>query len=306
MIDDDGIDLNAAASRNSIIMRYHLLLPTQLRQGALEIVIKGPYEQEKADSPDHRGFEDACSAAFIKLTSQFRVQNPVQSSAVWSFRSHVPVEGEKIPFSDEERWRPLTNLLYDPDVPIALERTLSFPRSQRIFLAHKFVQCGLLISGTSWLAKLEDKVVKRTPRGPNNAYRFLLELTSDASPLGGSGGAISQHLFAVGILLLELGLGKVMKLHDWRRENGRSYPTLKAYTPTGAEGGDGDIRTPDEWQLLLTITMGDDYTKATKYCLANKRTECWNQVNQRNLMPKQLEQALKEALQEYYINAYLP
>ena len=92
-----------------------------------------------------------------------------------------------------------------------MEPALSFPRSQRIKLAYKLIQCGLLISGTPWLSTLENKIVQRTPRDENEDHHFLLDLSckadaSDESTLS----AIAQHLFAVGVLLIELGLGHVV------------------------------------------------------------------------------------------------
>ena len=308
LIDDNAIDLDTTQSRNNIVVRYHLLVPWRSRpQKPLEFLIEGPFEPEQviteATSRKDRGFLEACYAALLDASSEFKIQCPTEFRL---FRSRTPLESQKL-LSSTADWINLTKLLYNLDINIADEPSLEFPRSQRIRLAYKLVQCGMLISGTSWLSRLENQVVKRTPRDEDNIYHFLLELPAVRESLSeGSFWAISQHIFAVGKLLVELGLGRLVSKVSYRPGSYNPDPDISNYAPGRDAGLDGTNLTGAEWQSQLSIIMGLEYTGAVKHCLAKKTKPCWNNVHDVDLTPQAREIAYKEILEDYYTEVYMP
>ena len=201
----------------------------------------------------------------------------------------------------------MPTLLLDQISDLKNSTALSFPRTQRIKLAYKLIQCGLLISGTPWLSSLENKIVKRTPKRGNDDYHFILDLSREAEASDeGTLSAISQHLFAVGILLVELGLGRIVTRPMWARENRALYPDLMIRSPRSDPGSNESTMKSPRWQLLLTKHMGDDFTLAAKYCLGRKTGDCWYNVHQKDTEPAVRDKAYLEILQSYYLGAYLP
>ena len=305
LIDDRAIQLESVRFRNSVVLKYRFGVPWPSKpQGPLEFLIEGPFDLERQAEQssialEDRGFAAACYAALMNATAEFKIHCRAE---VYLFRSRVPLD--TIIASSTNDLKPLVNLLYRLDLQIAEEPALYFPLSQRVKLAYKLIQCGLLISGTSWLSKLENKILKRTPQGQNGDYHFLLELSCDAEVSNEETFAeISQHLFAVGVLLVELGLGQPIRTVIW--DNGRTlYPGFIMLTP--GEGSSPESLASRRWQSQLTTYMGDDYTKATKYCLAQKSGSFWDIVRQQDIEPEVRERAYLGILQEYYIKAYLP
>ncbi|KAL8789924.1 MAG: hypothetical protein Q9195_006585 [Heterodermia aff. obscurata] len=300
LIDDGAVQLESVHFQNSVVLKYRFAVPWPSKpQGPLEIVIEGPFDPERqaeqsSMASGDRGFAEACYAALLKEKAEFKINCRAE---VYSFRSRVPLD--TLFASSASDLKPLVKLLYRLDLRIAEEPALYFPRSQRVKLAYKLIQCGLLISGTSWLAKLENKILKRTPRGQNGDYHFLLELSCDGEMANEETlAAISQHLFAVGVLLVELGLGQPVKSATWEN-NWTLYPDFETYTLPAS------LRY-EQWQAQLTTHMGDDYTNATKYCLVQKSGSFWNTIHRRDGEPEVREKAYLEVLKEYYIRAYLP
>ena len=308
LIDDNAIDLDAAQSRNNIVVRYHLLVPWRSRpQRPLELLVEGPYEPAKVfpkgTSKQDRGFLEACYAALLNASSEFKIQCPTEFRL---FRSRTPLENQKLS-SSAAGLTDLTELLYDLDIKIAAEPTLEFPRSQRIRLAYKLVQCGMLISGTSWLSRLENQVVKRTSRDEADDYHFLLELPAlRESRSDGSLWLISQHIFAVGKLLVELGLGRVVSDVSYRPGRHHPDPDISNHAPGSSPQLDNTTLKAAKWQSQLIIIMGLNYTGAVKHCLAKKTKPCWDNAHDMGLSPQAREIAYKEILEDYYTEVYMP
>ena len=307
LISDKAMDLDSVRFRNSVVLQYRFLVPWPSKpQEPLEIMIEGPFDLETRDpngqlSSEDRGFVEACYAALMNARAEFKIQCRAE---IYAFRSRVPLN--KIAASNTANLSPLTSLIYELDLRISDEPALYFPRSQRIKLAYKLIQCGLLISGTSWLSKLENKVVTRTRKDKDDDYHFLLELSNDVEMTeDGLLADLSQHLFAVGVLLIELGLGKLVKSLAW--ENGRSfYPGFVMGDPSVDSTSRSSTVTRIEWQTRLTSLMGDDYTKAAKFCLIRKTGKHWDAVHDREIEPDARETAYVGVLKEYYVRAYLP
>ena len=123
LINDKSAEVESVSSRNSVIVRYRVVFPWKSNpENPLEIVIEGPYDLEKPEqksvllSAKDRGFAEACYAALMNATANFKVQCRAE---LYSFRSMVPSD-KMISFSAAEL-SPLTTLLYELDVNISEE-----------------------------------------------------------------------------------------------------------------------------------------------------------------------------------------
>ena len=123
LVNDKIAELESVQSRNSVIVKYRVVIPWQSSpQNPLEIVIEGPYELEKSQqksvlsSTKDRGFVEACYAALMNATAEFKVQCRAE---LYSFRSTVP--SDKMISCSAAELSPLTNLLYELDVSISEE-----------------------------------------------------------------------------------------------------------------------------------------------------------------------------------------
>ena len=128
LINDKIAELESVQYRNSVIIRYRVVIPWQPSPpNPLEIVIEGPYELEKSQqksvlsSTKDPGFAEACYGALMNETVVFRVQCRAEQ---YSFRSTVPSD-KMISFSAAEL-SPLTDLLYELDVNISEEPSACF------------------------------------------------------------------------------------------------------------------------------------------------------------------------------------
>jgi hypothetical protein len=206
------------------------------------------------------------------------------------------LDQERIPSSDQ--LKPLETLLYDLNVPISQEPPEKFPRSQRICLAFKIVECGLLLSGTTWLSKLDSRVVQYSPVEEYCHNRFLLGTQASKSDCNDNGlRKLAQHIFAIGILLMEIGTGLLVR-------STCDKLNFLVYEPGTDPETQGSKVTETQIYHGLTVSMGDKYAGAVSQCLAPKITKCWRAIWRETAEARQ--SAYKEVLEEYYLLIYKP
>jgi len=126
---------------------------------AVELSVEGPFPGDSATTKHgmpEGGFYGACIKAMNNESENFQLTSVTGltsvATTVW-FRSGVPPETRRIARTKGPKTplKPLSTLLYDVDATISAEPTEKFPRSERYRLAFKIVECGLFLSGTSWL-----------------------------------------------------------------------------------------------------------------------------------------------------------
>ena len=132
------------------------------------------------------------------------------------------------------------------------QRPLSL--SQRIELALKLVECGFYLLGTPWLASLSSKRLRRVEA--NGRKQFVLEVhTLELEDLYSEDPkALSEpsQLFSIGVLLVEIALSdpdqsNPVKIQDPELQESKVLP-------------------------LVERAMGSLYSKATAFCLQDRRS----------------------------------
>ncbi|KAH7307945.1 hypothetical protein BKA65DRAFT_601806 [Rhexocercosporidium sp. MPI-PUGE-AT-0058] len=303
------VDSTTAATNESIALQYQLLVawPEKL----LEIMVEGPLSPEiqpSQYSSNDGDFYQACIKALgTKESGAFQVASI--AGATW-FRSYVPPEERRItrfkndqnPFRNDNELRPLSTLLYELNTSIASEPADKFPRSERIKLAFKIVECGLFLSGTPWLTDLKSKQIQRSRRGIDYNRHFLLETSALKTDFDDSHFRdFAAHVFAIGILLTEIGTGRLV--HEIPRRSKTLGQGLSLYAAQ-TDPPSNPIMFSDARinELLVEATMGDDYANAVKVCLESK--ESWRQVAGHAAGVR--SDVYKKVLAEYYLEVYLP
>jgi hypothetical protein len=303
------VDSTTATTHESIALQYQLLVawPEKL----LEIMVEGPLSPEiqpSQYSSNDGDFYQACIKALgTKESGAFQVASI--AGATW-FRSYVPPEGRRItcfkngqnPFRNDNELRPLSTLLYELNTSIANEPADKFPRSERIKLAFKIVECGLFLSGTSWFTDLKSKLIQRSRRGIDYNRHFLLETSASKTDFDDSHFRdFAAHVFAIGILLTEIGTGRLV--HDIPRRSKTLGQGLSLYAArTDPPSNPILLSGARIKQLLVEASMGDDYVNAVKVCLESK--ESWRQAA--NHTADVRSEVYKKVLAEYYLEVYLP
>ena len=291
-----------AISKEVIALQYQLLVVWPRR--LLEFLVEGPLnptiDPSQYNSSD-QDFYGACMKALAGESGNFQVQTI--ADATW-FHSIVPPETRRITHKktfDENELKPLSTLLYDLNTPIAAEPTDRFPRSERINLAFKIVECGLFLSGTSWLSGLKSRLIQRSRRGIESERRFLLETSAPKAQFSDSDFRdFAKHAFAIGALLTEIGTGRL--IHDIpppSKTHGQGFSLFPART---GPRSDPIPFTGSRINDLLVVAMGDEYAKAVNVCLDSK--ESWKRA--RHHTAEGRADVYKKALADYYSEVFLP
>lgn len=286
-------DMEMASSKEAVALQYQLLVswPTKL----IEISIEGPLIPEKCPSISE-GFFGACIKALSDEPEIFQV--PDMPEPVW-FRSQVPHKTQRI--TSEPQLKPLASLLHQLDIPNLEEPLETFPRSERIRLAFKLAECGLFLLGTPWLSCLKVDLIQRSVYNLDRRRRFLLATEVSKTEISDSEfKQFAQQAFAIGVLLLEIGCGRLVNEVPKRsKTEGQGFllhgGRLEDSTPTTFVSG-------PRINEILVSAMGDDYANAVNVCLQSNES---------------LKNAVKEAapdrgklyqgiLADYYLGVFLP
>ncbi|EXK77449.1 hypothetical protein FOQG_17846 [Fusarium oxysporum f. sp. raphani 54005] len=302
-------DLAIPAGREDALpLRYQFLLT--LMSKLHELSVEGPFRSEGDLAPEQYAgvaadFYQACLATARMSQSYELLKASSIANAKW-FRLYKPPESRCIvearssqSFSQGGHLRSLVSLLYDLRVAIDDEPSDRFPRSERLQFAFKLAECGLFLSGTSWLVDLGSSNI-RSARDSEHDRHFLLETTAFQEGYNdGHLGQFAAHVFAVGILLVEVGIGRHIG-NISRRSNTEGY--IFRFYQAGIDPAP-NLPEPESTVLeKLSFHMGDNYVKAVKTCLESR--ESWRQA--RELKADQLPDKYETMLTEYYTEVYLP
>lgn len=149
----------------------------------------------------------------------------------------------------------IAHLLYEDRVTSNTnlgQRPLSLLR--RIELAFKLVECGFYLLGTPWLASLSSKRLRRIKT--NGSKHFVLEVQTleleDLYSEDPKALSESSQLFSIGVLLVEIALSdpdqwNPVKIQDPELRKSKILP-------------------------LVERAMGSQYSKATAFCLQDRRS----------------------------------
>jgi hypothetical protein len=301
-------DTTTVASREAMALQFRLLVAWPAR--LLEVFVEGPFcpdRDPKLYNAAGDGFYGACMKALDNDSETFQVSSVAE--ATW-FRSYVPPERRRKtwqkspqnPFEKEDQLKPLVSLLYDLNTTRTGEPADKFRRSERIRLAFKIVECGLFLSGTSWLADLKSVNIQRSARDQEQNRRFLLDTAASKADYDDDHfRQFVQHAFAIGVLLTEIGTGRlVAKVLPRSKTEGQCFSLYK--TRTSPPSDPEELSGAQIFQLLAMAIGELGYAQPVKICLESK--ESWRQAI--NHTAEKRGEIYQGILAEYYLEVYSP
>ena len=180
-----------------------------------------------------------------------------------------------------------------------------FPLRERLNLAFKVAECGLLLLGTSWLSTLSSRKIKRVSRPDwTTRRRFLLEagLTTE-----NDFSSVEPQTFSIGVLLAEIATGQaVERIIPYQDGSSVKLDLMMAYLRHGSE----ERRAFPAEDVVRRVDQhaGAAYGRAVEFCLQQSlRTKRTHQAHFRNLSSwKEREKAYYAILIDYHAEVYLP
>jgi hypothetical protein len=285
----DSIDLGLprAPSAKDITERYHLLLK-QAQPG------RGPPESE------------LCILRSVAAAPQPQICPSVLAAYRTALRENIPAHalcnGSLFCFrppSEEER------LIREVRLATPLKQLLEAPYSDtfllqdRIHLAYKVVECGALLTGTSWLASLRTNHLVRS-RSEAGFY-YTLDIHSPAEAI--SERSLNTHILLIGTLLIEVGTGMLFK--DILCRGQEVMFVLEALeTSTPCTRAPTSYTAEEVKKILIKNNLGDWYTSAALHCFGPEiRRKCNLVVRSKGEVRMESK---KEVLKDYFLNIYSP
>jgi len=277
----------------------------------VELSVEGPFPGDSATTKHgmpEGGFYGACIKAMNNESENFQLTSVTGltsvATTVW-FRSGVPPETRRIARTKGPKTplKPLSTLLYDVDATISAEPTEKFPRSERYRLAFKIVECGLFLSGTSWLADLKNrsKSIKRSRPDVEQTRRFLLDTHASKEDFKDDDfHQFAEHAFAIGVLLTEIGTGRLV--HEIPQISKATGQGFSLYAPQTDPPSRPVLFDGAQINNILVVSMGDGYARSVKVCLESKQS--WRRAAKHTAAVR--AEVYQNVLADYYTDVYLP
>lgn len=145
----------ATGGEESFKMRYHLVLSSPDIEDDLEVLVEGPLPFACDNHEPIAGplvaldFADACGHIRVGGLSYFRTDHDTGIRDAGGFRLSSPVEPLK---PCDTKSIHLSRLLEAIRTKTSVQAAEQFPYAERLNLAFKVAECGLLLIGTSWLS----------------------------------------------------------------------------------------------------------------------------------------------------------
>ncbi|KAH8590970.1 hypothetical protein B0O99DRAFT_691031 [Bisporella sp. PMI_857] len=329
------IDMETTKTKELIVLRYEMIVAGQ--EKLLEVTVKGPLSPDDSPAPHttsaenvhevstnsktvyylgEKGFLGAWIKAQTTKDGNFHIPGSKDGAAsnmhsTTLFRFYVPDDTRRIiktRSTGMDQLKPLRALLYDLNM-IRRDAATSqvFPRSERIRLAFKIVECGLFLSGTSWLAELRSSCLQRSLPNIDSRRHFLLDTPAAAVDFSlDDFRRFVEHAFSIGILLTEIGTGRVV--HEIPGRSKLLGQGLSLYAAGSNPPSNPGLLTGSQIHKLLVSTMGDDYASAVRACLDTRESwadiDCWKN-GVRHPIDRRTE-SYQKVLARYYSDVYLP
>jgi hypothetical protein len=187
----------------------------------------------------------------------------------------------------------------------SFQASAQFPCTERLNLAFKVAECGLLLIGTSWLSSIDSRNVQRLSDSIwKTKRRFILEVNVTENEHLSN---VEPHVFEIGKLLAEIAMGLPVK--KTATYNGTNGPELDLVISVQV-GDEQELRAMPavEVEQRVRQAMGTSYSKAVAFCLQQSpqaRKENWAKMNDLQKLEEK-ESAYLKILTDYYTEVYLP
>lgn len=303
---EDTLDIMKAALRLSLTLKYHFLLawPSMPPKCPLQLSIHGPLTPDDSEKlygvgPGEEGFISACNAALSSENITFRCDSEI------TFQSQAIPEDKKIlgwRRNDVDTMDRVDKVLYDFSTLAYHSPIKEFPLQERIFLALKVSECGLLLSGTSWFTRLDTTRIRRSVV-QDKARRYVLqtEKPGEIAPECNFQ-TIAGQIYNIGIILVEIGTGHIVKgsLPSPRNQGQLEY-LMESLTKNSR------LSTWTEPNIYseLTASISEEYSGAAKFCLHPFRIS----PHLKTIDPRSDDahrKACLDLLKDYYSHVYQP
>lgn len=286
LIDQDRLPLS---------LHYHFFLAWESKIS--ELLVEGPCHPKGGPYPGNftnvaSDFYGACRGNCLLPVYGFADES-------W-FRAYVPQQSRRISVpQEEEQFKSLPSLLYDLRVAIDHEPLDRFSRSERLRVAFKLAECGLFLSGTTWLTHLQSSRI-RCARDDRHDRQFLLGTEAFRQSYNDSHyKEFATHVYAIGLLFAEIGIGRCIGVVRRSRTTGYAFHVYSA----GDSPPSNPQEVPESRVLeILRINMGCKYADVVKNCLESR--ESWREAKQ--LTPEGRSEGYTRLLREYYDAVYSP
>lgn len=200
----------------------------------------------------------------------------------------------------------LSGLLSEIQARTSADSHEKFPVRERLELAYKVAECGLLLLGTSWLSNISSKKVQRISRpGQGQRRRYILEA---GRPETNELDSVEPQTFNVGVLLTEIATAQPV-LRIMRFEMSDRNVELDLVMNSLRDGVVEQRKFPPA-QVVKRVDehMGQRYSEAVEFCLQQsqkyKRPE-WARIREFGNW-REREDAYHSILQDYYVMVYAP
>lgn len=285
-------------------LHYHLLISSPTSTSWQEIMVKGPLQDRTQMGLTVQNLE----AAWTTLQSQ----QSCELQAAWEdaqvnnklhFHLTLPVDPIQQGSYKEVG---LSGLLSGIQARTSADSHEKFPVRERLELAYKVAECGLLLLGTSWLSNISSKKVQRISRpGQGQRRRYILEA---GRPETNELDSVEPQTFNVGVLLTEIATAQPV-LRIMRFEMSDRNVELDLVMNSLRDGVVEQRKFPPA-QVVKRVDehMGQRYSEAVEFCLQQshkyKRPE-WGRIREFGSW-REREDAYRSILQDYYVMVYTP
>lgn len=306
----DVADSPNVTTLQAMVLQYQLLIAWPRK--TLEVLVEGPFDPEKAPDQYENGVVDFYRAC-IEASSSEKQLFPIVGapSATW-FRACVPPINQRIisstnPFIQNhqqlQQLKPLAKLLYKLDTNISGEPADKFPRSERIRLAFKILECGLFLSGTSWFSGLKSNSiqVQRSRVVLGEPRRFILQTQASKREYEDNDfRQFAEQAFTIGVLLVEIGTGRLVhQIPPCVKGLGQGF---SLYAPQTNPPAKATLFSGAQIQNLLDVEMGSLFATSVKVCLQSR--ESWRRAVKHTA--EERAEVYEGILADYYLEVYLP
>ncbi|MCJ1228942.1 hypothetical protein MMC12_005606 [Toensbergia leucococca] len=245
---------------------YHLLIAWPKAKKRQEILVEGPVQpriQHPYEPHVATDFEKACMMVQGQRSCDFQAPSDLEAE-LW-FRLTSPSDLIQAGSQKEVH---LSGLLDRIQTKTSAEAHEQFPLSERLDLAYKIVECGLLLLGTSWFSNLSSKRIQRISRpGIGQRRRFLLETgNSESEELT----SVEPQTFSIGVLLTEIAIAQsVIRITKFKGDDGIELDLVMAIL----RGRTQECRPLPAAEVITRVdqNMGQRYSRAVETVFNSRR-----------------------------------
>ena len=292
---------------NSSTLHYHLLLSSSPSNGWREVLVEGPVkpsEEVSTQSPlwSMYSFEAACSALESQQSCQFQASLEDGTNSALHFRISLPTD----PIQDgQQKESQIWGFLADIQDKLSAEAHARFPQTERLDLAFRVAECGLILLGTSWLSNISSKKIRRIyrpARGHRRRYVMEAELSGDNRL-----SSVEPQTFLVGVLLTEIAAAQpILDIVKYEMPSGVEYDFVMA----SLRNGSIEKRKLRAYQVTRRVeeSLGQCFSEAVEFCLqqsAKYRRPEWARIREFGTWQDKID-AYRGILEEYYTIVYTP